>query len=364
MRSIPLLAAATMSALAVATLNPLAQTAHSTTPEGRTVLTSGLVGPLSLDVHAGRVYVTQNFAGELDRVRGDGSLQRLYRGGHDEIGGVSARHGRVVFTQTASSGAESPTNSWVKVLRRPGKAHTLTRLWAYEKAHNPDGSTTYGARGISDDCAAQWPTELLGPPVYRGVVDSHPYATFQRKHRVYVADAAMNAVVSVSFSGRVRTVAVLRPVPVPITAGLASTMGVPDCAVGLTYYGEPVPTDVEMGPNGRLLVTTLGGGLGEQLPLGAMHRIDPATGHQRVLARGLSAPTDLAVTHSGRLFVAELFANRIVTMAPGSDTVRTFAKAHLPAAVEVWHGRVYATTDALPPEDGAPNGKVVRLRRY
>jgi len=361
MRPTLVLAAATLSALAAAALPPVASTAQPA-PAGRVVIARGLVGPLSLDVAAGRVYVTQNFAGELDQVHADGDLAALYRGSGNEVGGVSVRHGRVVFTETASSGPENPTDSWVKILRRSGEARTLAHVWAFEEAHNPDGARTYGLRGISDDCAAQWPTDRFGPPVYQGLVDSHPYKTVQSKHRVYVADAGMNAILSIGESGWIRTVDVLPAVPVLITQELATRLGAPDCVVGMTYYGEPVPTDVERGHRGRLLVTTLGGGLGEQLPLGALYRINPMTGHRTLLADKLMTPTDLAVRRSGGILVAELFANRIVSLRAGSSTVRTFARAHLPAAVEVAGGHVYATIDALPPESGAPDGKVVRFR--
>ena len=62
----------------------------------------------------------------------------------------------------------------------------------------------------------------FGPAVYQGVVDSHPYATLTRNARTYIADAAMNAVISVTPRGRTRTVSVLPPVRVPVTEDLAS----------------------------------------------------------------------------------------------------------------------------------------------
>jgi hypothetical protein len=44
----------------------------------------------------------------------------------------------------------------------------------------------------------------------------------------------------------VRTLAVTPPAPVEITAEVAGGMGLPACAVGLTYYGESVPTDIAL----------------------------------------------------------------------------------------------------------------------
>ena len=65
--------------------------------------------------------------------------------------------------------------------------------------------------------------------------------------------------------------------------------------MGKTFNGEPVPTDVELGPDGNLYVTTLGGGLGEQLPLGAVYRVDPASGKVTKMAGGLMSPVGIAI---------------------------------------------------------------------
>lgn len=113
------------------------------------------------------------------------------------------------------------------MLRPGGKAAILAHIRAYENANNPDGTITYGVRGISDECAADWPTDQFGPPVYPGQLDSHPYATLQTRKTIYVADAGMNAVLAVSRSGKIRTVAVTPAVPVEITADLAKRSAPP-----------------------------------------------------------------------------------------------------------------------------------------
>ena len=248
---------------------------HADAATPQRTLAKGLVSPLSLAVGAdGTAYVTQNFAGTLAKVRPGRSPKVLYKSkGGNEVGGVSVRNGRVVFTETASDAQGNPADSWIKVLRRNGKARTLAHVRGFENRKNPDGKVTYGARGISPSCASQWPVDQAGPAVYQGAKDSHPYATWQTGRRIYVADAGMNAVISVSPRGRIHTVAVLPAVPVKITAQLAQGAGIPACAVGLTYYGEPVPTDVQQAPDGSLYVTTEGGGLGEMMPLGALYRI-------------------------------------------------------------------------------------------
>jgi hypothetical protein len=327
-------------------------------------LADGLISPLSLAVaDGGTTYVTQNFAGILAKVRPGRSPKVLYHAkGGNEVGGVSVRHGRVVFTETSSDAQGNPADSWVKVLGRHGKARTIAHVRAYENRTNPDGNVTYGARGISPSCASQWPTAQAGPPVYQGITDSHPYATWQTGRLTYVADAGMNAIISINGGGRIRTVAVLPPVPVKITPQLASGVGIPSCAVGLTYYGEPVPTDVEKAADGRLLVTTEGGGLGEQMPLGALYRIKGH--HAKKIVGGLSAPIGLAVGGRGEVYVSELFGGAIVKVKHHGKKARTYAKVNQPGALDWSGGHLYATTDVLVGTDpgSAPGGKVVRFR--
>lgn len=365
MRRSHIVAATAAAALAASTA--LATPGAEAAPRQR-VLASGLVSPLSLDVAPdGTAYVTQNFAGLLTKKAPGRPARVVYSSGNgNEVGGVSVRNGRVLFTETA--GGMTPTDSWLKRLTRNGKARTVANIRAFENRRNPDGRVTYGVRGISPGCASQWPTDQLGPATYTGIPDSHPYATYQTARRTYVADAGMNAIIAVRNSGRIRTVAVLPAVPVPITAEMAQQAGVPNCAVGMTYYGEPVPTDVEMAPNGTLLVSTEGGGLGETMPLGALYRINPARPMNKRVKRvvgGLFAPVGVAVRPNGTVFVSELFGNRIARIPAGTRRVRTFADVNLPGAIDWSSRRLYATTDVLVGlEPGAaPGGKLVRFRR-
>jgi hypothetical protein len=178
----------------------------------------------------------------------------------------------------------------------------------------------------------------------------------------------MNAVLAISPKGRIRTLAVLPPVQVDVTAELATAMGLPDCAVGKTYYGEPVPTDVALGRDGRLYVTTEGGGLGEQAPLGAVYAVGLRTGSVKKLVGGLFAPVGIAISGKGDLFVSQLFGGRISRIKHGTRKVGTYATVNLPAAVEWTPRGLYATVDALvgPSEDSPktpPGGKLVRFSR-
>ena len=177
----------------------------------------------------------------------------------------------------------------------------------------------------------------------------------------------MNAVLAISPKGRIRTLAVMPAVPVKITAELAGGMGLPACVVGETYYGESVPTDVALGGDGKIYVTTEGGGLGEQMPLGSVYGVKLRTGKVSKVAGDLFAPVGIAIAPNGTMFVSQLFGGEIVRIKRGSHQVRTFAKVNMPAAVE-WTSRgLYATTDALvgPSEESPstpPGGKLVRFR--
>lgn len=358
MRTSRLLTALAATAVAGALVSIPA--AEAAAPQPKT-LTRHLLTPLSLDVEGDDVYVTQNFAGTLNKLRPGKSPKVIYQAkGAKEVGGISVREGSVVFTLTASDPMTgAPSDSWVKKINAKGKVVTVANVRAFENKNNPDSVITYGIPDLDDDCAAQWPSEDFGPASYAGLEDSHPYATYQTAKTVYVADAGMNAVLAIT-GGKVRTVAVTPATEVPITQDLAIQMGLPDCVVGHTYYGESVPTDVEQGPGGGLFVTTEGGGLGEQIPLGAVYRIDRASGKIKPVATRLMTPTGLAVKANGDLLVAELFAAKIALIKHGSWNVRPFAMAALPATVEVAGGDVYATTNVLPGDGEAPDGKVVR----
>ena len=363
------LATAAAVALAATSVGALT-TAQAAAPQAKP-LAKHLVSPLTAAIDDdGTAYVTQNFAGLLSKIRPHKSPKTLYASkGGNEVGGVSVFHGRLVFTETASGPDGSPAKSWVKWITSSGKVRTLANVRAYENKKNPDKKIQYGVRGISDECAADWPTDQLGPATYRGLPDSHPYATLQTDEgTVFVADAGMNAVIAISPRGHIRTLAVTPPVPVEITAELAAGVGVPDCAIGKTYYGESVPTDLALDGKGGLLVTTEGGGLGEQMPLGSVYRVKLKNGKISKQAGGLFAPVGIAVDRAGNAFVSQLFGGKIVKIKHGTHQVSTFAKVNMPAAIEWTPRGLYATVDVLvgPSEEdptAPPGGQLVKYHK-
>lgn len=324
---------------------------------------TGLFSPLSVAVaDNGNRYFSQNFAGILNIQRPGKPVRKLYQhptGG--EVGAVSVRDGAVRFATTNGS------RTFLWGIRPGGSPRRIADLSAYEVKGNPDRKVTYGFRGIDAGCADQFPEQGM-PPVYQGIVESHPYATTQAANgTTYVADAAANAILAVGPGGNVRTLAVLPAAPLTVGADFAEQAGMPNCAVGRTYHFEGVPTDVEIGPNGMLYVSTLPGGP-EDGSLGAaasVFKVHPRTGKVTKLAGGLVSATGLAVSPTGAVFVAELFAGRIARIAPGASQPGTFAQVMLPGDVEWTPRGIFATTGVLTGLSGepgdVPNGT---LRRF
>ena len=88
--------------------------------------------------------------------------------------------------------------------------------------------------------------------------------------------------------------------------------GAPDCLVGKKFGLEAVPTDVEVGPDGKLYVTSLPGGPEDpSLGLnGRVLRINPTNGRVKTLVGGLLSPTGVAVASNGDIYIAQLFRAR------------------------------------------------------
>jgi hypothetical protein len=353
-------AAATISALALAAgALSTAGSASAAVPKPDNLM-RGLVSPLSLALGAGgRVYVTQNFAGTLTMKRPGHKASTIYQAARrTEVGAISERRGNLAFATTEPDG-----DTFLYRVGNSGEAVKVANLSRHERKKNPDRKIVYGARELTDSCEDQWPTGEDAPPArYNGIVESHPYATYQTKRKTYVADAAANAILSVNRRGRVRTVALIPPTDIIITPSLAQRFDLPDCALGLQYWFEGVPTDVEKGRKGRLYVTSLPGGpedpsLGER---GSIFRVNPKTGKARRSVEELMSPTGLAIAPSGAMYVAELFANRISRVRAGKHIARTWTKVNMPADVERSRRGVHATVRVLLEP---PSGKVVRWKR-
>ena len=351
-RSLALLSAAAMVGSLALAAPAQAAPARAT---GET-LASHLVGPLSLAVaKSGTVYVTDNFAGTLWGIPKGGKPTTVYQATekHAEVGAVSTYGKKVTF---AVNGEKKWLMSWKTGAAKPTK---WANLGAYETKKNPDGDQEYGFVAPTAECAAQWPVKEAGPPTYTGIVDSHPYSSYTTDKGAYVGEAGGNAILWVDNAGKVSTVGILPPTEVTVTQAAADALHAPAC-VGLQYRLEPVPTDVELGPDGWLYISSLPGGpeddsLGMN---GRVYKMNPKSGKVKLVASGFLGTVDLAVANNGDIYVAQLFAGQISRIKAGSSKAKPFIQVALPGAVEWKKDALYATVNALPGK--TPKGKVVR----
>lgn len=312
-------------------------------------IVSGLIGPLGLAVTGqDTIYIAESFAGQVTRVLADGRRTTLYRAEGNSPNGVESTgyRGRVVATVSViPEDPSAPAEDTLLVEIRPnGSSRTLASLLDYEEANNPDAGQTYGFVGLPAGCLSRVPPELAP---YQGIIESNPYKVATLNPFTFaVADAAGNSILRVT-DGTVSTVAILPPIPQRITLGNFRQLGLPLCTVGRDYQSEPVPTDVEVGPDGYWYVTALPGG--PELPgYGSVYRVDPNSGSVELVTRGLSGAVDLAVADDGTIYVAEIFGNKISQYADG--TLSTVVDVFSPGAVEIApDGTIYATTGVFGP---------------
>ena len=262
--------------------------------------------------------------------------------------GAAWHRGRLLY---ASTGQFREIDDTVLLARARTGTHSIVAdigESGHEGRENGDGAHLYGyVDGLEPGCANQIlvenPWEQHGV-TYHGDLDSGDVSTAARRGTVYVADADANAVLAID-GGGVRTVAVLPPVVAPMTAqSQPSQENIPACALGHRYAFEAYPSDVEVGRDGRLLVTTLPeASRGADLrPLGSLLQIHPRTGRTTILATGLARPVDLAVGSRGEVYVAE--ASRISVLARGATSVRTWLDVPDVTALERHGQALYATT--------------------
>jgi hypothetical protein len=354
-RLIPLVVVAAVAATTALGASPaLAGSADPGTTVGApTTVTDGLFSPLSLEVDAGRVaYLSQNFTGELTKVARNGAKTTLYSAPGREITAVATRKDHVYFANIANDHTDG---AFYSVPKSGGTPTLLADIYAYEAANNPDADNTYGFEGVSPECEALFPPpSLMVPPAnYTGIVDIHPYGTLALANGLFVADAAMNAIVKIDYDGAISTVAVLPPQPaVRVPVDVLTSNGFPACAADYDFIAEPVPTDVEFGPDKWLYVTTLPGGfedprLGDR---GSVYKVNPKTGEVRLVATGLASATGLAVSTSGYIYATELFGGgtgRISVLTPGSSTATPLTSVPFPSAIELKANRLFVSTDSL-----------------
>ena len=353
-----LAAAAALVVMAAGAATAPATAVVADKPASKTIVKK-LLSPLSIAVaDDGTLFYSQNFAGQLlSKAPGEKPVTLFQSTKQEEVGAVSTNSlGEVQFATTGKK-----KTLWG--IGDSGKPVKLADLGAYEETKNPDKATTYGFTSIPATCASQLPAD--GPPAqYTGIVDSHPYGSAIDGSTTYVADAGANAVLAVNNAkGKIKTVATFPGVPVVVTAEVAASVKFPACTIGLTYVLEAVPTDVELGPDGKLYVSTLTGGPedGSTGAVSKVYKVNPSTGKVKLFAENLLSATGVAVADNGDVYVAQLFAGDISRIKKGKSVAKSYYGAPLTAAVEWTEDGLYASTHALVgAEPGQePGGKIV-----
>ena len=368
LRQKPLLAAvgAACSALLLAT--PLSASATPKVPTPKLV-SSALQAPFNIAFKGHGTYVADGGLNKVVRVRRDGTLKDIVSDAPGTSGLAFSKHGRyLAYTTTKSApppaeGEPPPITDSRLNIKGPHGSHVEADTLAYEKANNPDQHVHYGVRHPSP-CVKEELEKVHLPASYKGLVDSHAYSVARYKKKWVVADAGGNDLLWVTNRGKIRTLAVLPSQPAKITQEFADANKLRDCVVGVTYKFEAVPTDVEVGRDGYLYVTTLPGGP-EDESLGArgkLYRVNPLNGHIKLVASGFLGATNLAIGKHGKIFVAELFGGQISVVKHG--------KAHkylsLPGVVSVEtdrHGALWAATLGGPPSTPGTLVKIIKVAK-
>jgi hypothetical protein len=337
--------------------------AGCTTSRGETLsvsrtLSSSFVAPLQFAVSPTSNVVVADSAtstvSEIGKSTPIGSGPSAKSGG--DVGGVAIDPKTRAIAYTSSTADHKTTRLTILAT---GQEPVIADLSGFEKTQNPDKVNTYGTT-TRNSCTVPALKKAQTPVSYTGEIDSHPYAVASLGGGAWaVADAGGNDILKVDASGDVSLISVLPPQPLKITAGIVKDNGLNPCLIGITYKFEPVPTDVEVGPQGRLFVTTLAGG--PEGPAngdpGSVYRID-TNGAATRIATGFAGATNLAITSSGRIFVAELSSGFIAEVVNGQPRPVLF----LPGVVglEYANGGLYAST-APAVNGGSSPGTIVQI---
>lgn len=319
-----------------------------------------LLAPFNLDIRGSTVRVADGFLNKVGRLKKDGSIATIAAKQPGASGIATSRNGKwLAFTTTVTNQETYENTASGLHLWGPMGTRIYANTHAFEAKYNPDKVYSYGIKNPSK-CVSDAFKAIGAPVSYKGEVDSHAYSVAALGSRWVVADAGANALFSVSASGKVSTLAVLPPQPFTFDKAAADALKLPDCVVGVTYAFESVPTDVEVGRDGYLYVTTLPGGP-ETPALGArgkVYRVHPRTGKATVVASGFLGATNLAIGKHGAIYVAEFFGGKITKLSLGKRSTLVSLPGVL--AVEIGRGgSVWAGTMG-DPESHVP-GTIVKI---
>jgi sugar lactone lactonase YvrE len=137
--------------------------------------------------------------------------------------------------------------------------------------------------------------------------------------------------------------------------------GALDACVGAEFQSNPVPTDVEIGPDGNYYVSALPG-FPESAGAGAVFRISRSSGAVTKVAGGFTGAVDLAVTDDGTIYVAELFGFQVSRVDPGDDEASASTFVECPTAIEAdVRGQVWVAEGGICTDGPPAPGRIVPL---
>jgi hypothetical protein len=224
----------------------------------------------------------------------------------------------------------------------------LANLERYELRHNPDGQVQF----------------VKGKPVD---ALSNPFSMNLSKYGLLVADGGANDVLKVNpWTGRVSTFFVppnVTDVKACLRPGVQANPGTRGC--------DSVPTGVAVA-QGSVYISTLGA---EVRGAGRVYRVNPRNGKVQRVWKGLTAPTGIAVTPWGTIYVSEVLHGAPAGPPPAgfkpsqvgritkiSNGTRTHAKVTMPTGLEFKDGHLYASTWSIAALLGIQHaGRIVKI---
>jgi hypothetical protein len=350
--------ATAMAGLGAVAVAPSA-TAHGRASSPVEVVTSGLDGPFGLQASRLGYLVAENDSGQVTGVTRHGR-QHVLLDGAAGVAGVAGglRHFFAVTGGTDEQGPPpSGTYAPTSVIRSTYFGHhvkVLANLQKYELRHNPDHQKQFDKNGVPYDAL------------------SNPFSMNLSRFGLLIADGGANDVLKVNpWTGKVSTFFVpptVKDVPACLQPGAQSNPGTVGC--------DSVPTGIAVARH-SIYVSTLGS---EAPGAGRVYRLNPWTGKVLHVWKGLTAPTGIAVTPNGTIYVSEVLydapegdgppppgfdpasVGRITRISCGGHV--THAQVTMPVGLSLSHGRLYSTSWAVAGQFlGIPSaGQIVRVR--
>ncbi len=306
-----------VAAIAAATLVAAPAASGNGLPSYLDVVASGLHGPTHIAFGPGNTL----YAANIGDAGGPGGITRsdlkkrtttLLVGDLGFSPGVDVQgNGNVLITSSLGDPETGVSAARLMKVNAAGRTWVQADTLAWELKHNPDGQNQS--------------------------VDSttNPYSVLALPGRTIVADAGANDLLEVRANGAVRTLTVF---PVIHDGPVCSAK--PENDPG-TFGCDPVPTDVELGPDGFLYVSGLSA---EAEGQGRIYKVDATTGDIVRTWTGFPPLTGIAVAPDGTIYAATLFFDSSVIRIQG-DTV-TEAFVPVPSDVEWGHGMLLAASFA------------------